>query len=165
MTDDLNGATRELLEQLADRLPKRRLDSYRTLADSGESAALLNELCKVLIARSTAVTPFEKAMLARLLDMAPAEGHEYIANRDQTLPRFRWPSRRKPVLKRISASSVPMRRLFLRFCPAGFHPTGRRSTGRSHVDEWPMLINELSASLVKRQIPVTVENGTRPRRC
>ncbi|QIZ37535.1 hypothetical protein [Saccharopolyspora sp. ASAGF58] len=83
----LNEGARELLEQLADRLPKRRLPSYRALGEAGESTSLLNEICKMLVNRHTEVTPAEKDTLAQLLGMVPtdASDYDYINNRDQTL--------------------------------------------------------------------------------
>ncbi|RKT86354.1 hypothetical protein SAMN05421805_102250 [Saccharopolyspora antimicrobica] len=156
MDTKLNEAARELLEQLADRLPKRRLPAYRALADAGETAQLLNELCKILIGRGTAVTPAEKATLTQLLDTVPAGDYDYINNRDQTLAAIQ-------VAEQPQATTHDD----LRALSAGTHALLERLADRlpqdrleeyrtlSRVGEWSMLVDLLSASLVTRRIPIS----------
>lgn len=152
----LNDAVRALLEQLADRLPKRRLDSYRALGEAGESATLLNELCKMLIGRGTVVTPAEKMALARLLNEVPAGDHEYLDNRHETLAAIQVAAQSQAItqeeLRGLSADAQALLELLANRLPANRLEEYRTL---SNVGEWGILINELSASLVVRQIPVT----------
>lgn len=153
----LNEAVRELLEQLADRLPQRRLASYRALGEAGESASLVNEICKMLVNRHTEVTPAEKETLTHLLDVVPTDtgDYAYIRNRGQTLAAIQVADQPRVVthddLRKLSADShALLERLADRL------PPDRLEEYRtlSRVGEWGMLVNLLSASLVTRQIPV-----------
>ncbi|MCI2422694.1 hypothetical protein MOQ72_35240 [Saccharopolyspora sp. K220] len=153
----LNEAVRELLEQLADRLPQRRLASYRALGEAGESVSLLNEICKMLVSRRTEVTPAEKETLAQLLDAAcpDAGDNDYVRNRDQTLAAIQVSDQPRVIthddLRKLSTDSQALLEQL-----ADRLPSDRVEEYRtlSRVGEWAMLINELSASLVTRQIPV-----------
>lgn len=83
----LRSDSRELLEQLADRLPEDKLSDYRTLSDVGEWATLVNLLCASLVHRHIPITQGERDKLAQLLAMfpVPADDLDYITNRDETL--------------------------------------------------------------------------------
>ncbi|MEV5544367.1 hypothetical protein AB0L13_47030 [Saccharopolyspora shandongensis] len=154
--DTARQAALGLLEQLSDRLPKRRLAPYRALGEAGETAQLLNEICKMLVARHTEVTPAEKEALTRLLDTVPTGGYDYLRNRDKTLAAIEVADQPRVVthedLRKLSADShALLERLADRL------PPDRLEEYRtlSHVGEWSMLVDLLSASLVTRQIPVS----------
>ncbi|MEV0702660.1 hypothetical protein AB0I53_32720 [Saccharopolyspora sp. NPDC050389] len=154
--DTAQQATLGLLEQLSDRLPKRRLAPYRALGEAGETAQLLNEMCKMLVARHTEVTPAEKEALTRLLDTVPTGDYDYLRNRDKTLAAIEVADQPRVVthedLRKLSAdSNALLERLADRL------PPDRLEEYRtlSHVGEWSMLVDLLSASLVTRQIPVS----------
>lgn len=154
----LNEGVRELLEQLADRLPKRRLAPYRALGEAGESASLLNEICKMLVARHTEVTPAEKDKLTQLLHVVPADAgdYEYITNRDQTLDSIQVAEQPRVVtnadLNWLNTKSKDLlERLADRLSP---HDLESYRT-LSYVGEQPMMLNNLCACLIQRKIPVT----------
>lgn len=154
--DTAQQAALGLLERLADRLPKRRLAPYRALGEAGETAQLLNEICKMLVARHTEVTPAEKEALTRLLDTVPTGDYDYLRNRDKTLAAIEIADQPRVVtnedLRKLSADShALLERLADRL------PPDRLEEYRtlSHVGEWPMLVDLLSATLVKQQIPVS----------
>lgn len=154
---ELNEATRDLLEQLADRLPKRRLAGYRALGEAGESVTVLNEICKMLVARHTEIDPAEKEVLTRLIDAVPhdAVGFEFIADRDRTLDAIEVAEQPSVVtnddLRKLNADSRALLESVADRLPEDRLEEYRKL---SFVGEWTPLIDFLAARLVMDQIPV-----------
>ncbi|MGI8312481.1 hypothetical protein [Saccharopolyspora hattusasensis] len=154
----LNEGARELLEQLTDRLPKRRLPSYRALGEAGESTSLLNEICKMLVNRHTEVTPAEKDTL----HPAPRHG----ANRRQRLRLHQQPrsdigfapgcrSTTRVTTADLNWLNTKSQQLLERF--AGRLSPHDLESNRTlgFAGEQAIMLNNLCASLVKDEISVT----------
>jgi hypothetical protein len=88
--DRLYDGTEDLLDRLADRLPERDLETFRSLHDVGEPIYLLNLLCAGLIKWRTELTPGERELLAELVsDLAiPKERYEFLDDPAGTLARL-----------------------------------------------------------------------------
>lgn len=152
----VNEAVRQLLEQLADRLPQRRLASYRALGEAGESASLLNELCKMLIARHTEVTPAEKETLTRLLGDVCTGDYDYINDREQTLNAIQVADQPRVATNADlswlnTKSREVLEQLADRLSP---HDLDSNRT-LNFAGEQAIMLNNLCASLIKGEIPVT----------
>ncbi|WP_194814426.1 hypothetical protein [Nocardia sp. XZ_19_385] len=65
----LSADSRELLEQLSDRLPPEAVAQYRTFSDVGEWGELVDGLCASLVKRRIPITPAERDSLAELMAM------------------------------------------------------------------------------------------------
>jgi hypothetical protein len=63
----LYDGTKDLLDRLADRIPAKDLETFRSLHDVGEPVYLLNLICAGLIKWRTEVTPAERDALAALV--------------------------------------------------------------------------------------------------
>ncbi len=88
--DRLYDGTEDLLDRLADRLPERDLETFRSLHDVGEPIYLLNLLCAGLVKWQTALTPGERDALAELVsDLAiPKERYEFLDDPADTLAKL-----------------------------------------------------------------------------
>lgn len=155
-TAHVNEAVRQLLEQFADRLPKRRLASYRALGEAGDSASLLNEICKMLVARHTEVTPAEKETLTRLLDAVPVGDYDYINNREQTLAAIQVADQPRVVTNAdLNWLNTKSQELLERFADRlSLHDLDSNRT-LNFAGEQAIMLDNLCASLVKGEIPVT----------
>ncbi|MBB5159719.1 hypothetical protein [Saccharopolyspora phatthalungensis] len=152
----MNEALRRLLERLADRLPKRRLAAYRALGEAGESASLLNEICKMLVNRRTEVTPAEKETLTRLLDVVPAGHYDYINNRAQTLAAIQVADQPRVVTNAdLNWLNTKSQELLERFAGRLSPHDLDSNRSLSFAGEQAIMLDNLCACLVKDEIRVT----------
>lgn len=84
---EFNSATRQLVEQLADRLPEEELRLYRSYAYVGEWDVLLNALAAILVKRQIPVTSAERDALESVLNFftLPRRRNHYINNREEVV--------------------------------------------------------------------------------
>jgi len=84
---DFKSTARRLLDQLTDRPPPDRLAQYRTFADVGEWAELVDALAASLSKREIPVTSAERDDIAALLNYfdIPRDGYRFINSRDEVV--------------------------------------------------------------------------------
>jgi hypothetical protein len=83
----LHVDSRNLLEQLSDRIQPHWLESCRRLSQAGEWAELLDELSAGLVKQQVPVTPSERDILAELMARfpQPLEGYAYLGDPEGVL--------------------------------------------------------------------------------
>lgn len=63
----LHNDSRSLVEQLAERLPDKRLAGFRSYSDAGEWDLLINSLLATLVNRQIPITTAERDLLGNLV--------------------------------------------------------------------------------------------------